>query len=99
MNRVIKFRILNNKEMDFFSLDNNFDCISGWLDNSVLMQFTGLVDKNGVEIYCDDILDNGKLVYWSNEQACYFCGDNPLCMSNSHRAIIGNLHEHKHLLI
>ena len=55
MSREIKFRIWDNKykvmRMEDFVIDNSFDCVSGWLDNSILMQYTGLKDKNGKEIY------------------------------------------------
>lgn len=65
MSRVIKFRVWQNalKHMDIFTIDTEFDCISGWLDNCELMQYTGLKDKNGVEIYEGDKLKlNTRLV-------------------------------------
>jgi hypothetical protein len=65
---------------------------------TIIRLFTGLLDKNKTKIFDKDILDNGKLVYWSDEQACYFCGDTPLCMSNSHRAVIGNIYQNRNLI-
>lgn len=58
MNREIKFRTFNTetKKIETFDLNNDFDCISGWLEKEVIMQFTGLKDKNGKEIYEGDIL-------------------------------------------
>ena len=68
MNRVIKFRLwdVENKEyftegfsvsMDglFWYDDNGFGCrITP--ETYILEQFTGLHDKNGVEVYADDIM-------------------------------------------
>ena len=55
-------------------------------------QFTGLLDKNGTKIFEGDILDNNHVVTFETENACYYARRVPLCMSNSHREVIGNIH-------
>lgn len=56
--REIKFEVLNikNGKKEPFILNNDFDCHSGWLEDCVLRQYTGLKDKNSKEIYDGDIV-------------------------------------------
>lgn len=75
MNREIKFRVYDKdlKRMRYFNSPHDFICFdekgNGYYHNmqtglgewfSDLMQYTGLRDKNGVEIYEGDILETCK---------------------------------------
>ena len=78
-NRIIKFRVWNGEQMiypDYIDREG----YAHWSENSIpeisnkLMQFTGLLDKNGKEIYEGDILsgeDNldksPMVVCWDDE--------------------------------
>ena len=76
MSREIKFRMWSEGYMDHFTFDNDFDCICGWLEDAVLMQYIGLKDKEEKEIYDRDIIESdisneiGVIVY--DPEKCYY---------------------------
>ena len=66
MNREIKFRAFDDSEMLTMPINTNyglsrfFGCLR---DDAVIRQFTGLLDKNGKEIYEGDVLAFDKLSF------------------------------------
>jgi len=99
-----------NFRNDVISLDEGDNSVSDSSDMFILMQFTGLLDKNGKEIYegdivrlndCGDIFDH--IVRWSDVDAQFLFEVNgdwygAADMEFDQCVIAGNIYENAELL-
>ena len=110
--RTIKFRLVkDNKIVSTQELKPNgiIDCPVEW---DIACQFTGLLDKQGREVYEGDILQqelygglkNKRVVKWFQEQCCFAFEGTIYAISPLEKEkaswykIIGNIYENPELL-